>query len=74
MEIDGVTQVDTTVKMGGAAPTQDELKKQLQQLQVHFGKTQVPLAIGTPLALGDVRPRLSQTFTAAAKAGCVART
>ena len=29
------------------------LQQQLRQFRVHFGKTQVPLAIGTPLAQGE---------------------
>ena len=38
---------------------QQELQQQLQQLQVHFGNTQVPLAIGTPFV--KVYPRSAPT-------------
>jgi len=34
---------------------QQQLQQQHQQLQVHFGNTQVPLAIGAPFAQGDER-------------------
>ena len=41
---------------------QQQLQQQLQQLQVHYGKTQVPLATGTLTWLREVRIKYFDRF------------
>jgi len=71
MEIDGVTQVDTTMKMGGAAPTQDELKNQLQQLQDRIAKA---FAEGNKEEVARLEAEVNANAEATARAAAAAMT